>query len=438
MDLGIIVGIIACLAVLYHAVGGSLAFCDVTGLLVVVVGGLGATLVAFPIGEVLRFHRVKLVALFRRPQSPQALAERIVSFAEAARREGILVLEKALKADDDPFLAGGVRLAVDGTEPDLILDILQTELQFIEARHRRNHRILEVFGRNVVIFGCLGSLIALGVHAGEPASLWLPPVVSPTVFGLLLAGLGAWPLRHKLVAMAESEALCKRLVIEGVMSIQAGDNPRIVEHKLAVFLAPRLRPSGEHQVEPAVPPRPPYNLDDESGAKELSAYVAERTAAIVQQVRAAVAQAAVAEDVRARIESLIERTERGEMAPAALLARLSPQLQDPVFHALANPAQPLIDEGDSDTLFEELVGLSDRQVQMLLREVNQRDLVIALRGATPALRKKLLENMSERVRTFIVEQMSYLRTDQAGIFEKQVHIVQKYRRLLGMGRMSDS
>ena len=123
------------------------------------------------------------------------------------------------------------------------------------------------------------------------------------------------------------------------------------------------------------------------------------------------------------------------MAPEALLARLSPQLHDPVFHALANPPQPLVEEGDSDTLFEGLVDLSDRQVQVLLREVNQRDLVIALRGATPALRHKMLSNLSERVRTFILEQMSYMRADQADIFEKQVRIVQQYRRLLGMGRM---
>ena len=80
---------------------------------------------------------------------------------------------------------------MDGTEPDLILDILQTELQSIEERHRRNHRILDVCGRNLVIFGVLGSLIALGVHAGEPAAAWLPPVVSPAIFGLLLADLGA-------------------------------------------------------------------------------------------------------------------------------------------------------------------------------------------------------------------------------------------------------
>jgi len=435
MDLGIVVGIIACLAVLYHAVGGSLAFCDVTGLLVVLVGSLGATLMAFPIGEVLRFHRVKLVALFRRPQSPQALVERMVSFAEAARREGVLVLEKALKPDDDQFMSTGIRLAVDGTEPDLIMDILETELGFIKERHRRNHRILEVYGRNCIIFGFLGSLIALGVHAGEPANLWLPPVVSPAVFGLLLAGLGAWPLRHKLTDLSEHEVLCKRMAIEGIMSLQSGDNPRIVEHKLAVFLAPRLRPSGEHPVEPAVPPKPPFDADDESGAREHSAFVAGQADVIVQQVRAAVAAMSPDEEVAGRVESLVAQVESGALAPEALLARLSPALQGQVFEALADPPQPALDDGDDDTPFEGLARLSDQQVQTLLREVDQRDLVIALRGASPALREKMLGNMSERVRTFILEEMSYRRTNPVQILERQVAIVRQYRQLLGSGRM---
>ena len=435
MDIGILVGIIACLAVLYHAVGGSLAFCDVTGLLVVVIGSIGATLAAFPIGEVLRFHRVKFVALFRSPQSPQALVERMVSFAEAARREGILVLEKALKPDDDPFLSGGIRLAVDGTERDLILDILKTELVFIEERHRRNHRILEVYGRNCIIFGFLGSLIALGVHAGEPAGLWLPAVVSPTIFGLLLAGMGAWPLRHKLMDLSGSEVLCKRLVIEGVMSIQAGDNPRIVEHKLAVFLQPRLRPSGDHHVEPAVPLRAPFDANDESGARELAAFVTQHADTVVQQVRVAVAEMLMEEEIRGRVEMLIARAAKGELTPEALLVRLSPLLWGQVFQTLADPPEPLLDEGDDDRSFEGLADLSDQQVQELLREVDQRDLVIALRGASPALRQKMLGNMSERVRTFILEEMSYRRTNPAEIFEKQVGILQEYRRLLGTGRM---
>ena len=97
----------------------------------------------------------------------------------------------------------------------------------------------------------------------------------------------------------------------------------------------------------------------------------------------------------------------------------------------------MLQEGDDDgdTLFEGLAHLSDQQVQVLLREVDQRNLVIALRGASPALRHKMLGNMSVRVRFFLLDQMSYMRANTATIFEKQVRIVQQYRRLRGMGRL---
>ena len=116
--------------------GGGAGLYDGAVLLLVLGGGIAATLIAFPWRDVVGLVHLVRVVLFPRARSPITLVERMVNFAETARRRGILALDKVRDGNDDPFLAQGIRLTVDGTEPDLIMDILETEIQFVEERHR--------------------------------------------------------------------------------------------------------------------------------------------------------------------------------------------------------------------------------------------------------------------------------------------------------------
>ena len=153
---------------------------------------------------------------------------------------------------DDPFLSTGVRLAVDGTEPDLIMDILETELQFVQERHEQGQTIIANMGNAAPAFGMIGTLIGLVImlkNMDDPAAIGPGMAIAllTTMYGAILANIIFGPISAKLKVYSSKEVLAKRMIIEGIMSIQSGDNPRIVEHKLSVFLSPKSRPSTEER-----------------------------------------------------------------------------------------------------------------------------------------------------------------------------------------------
>ncbi|MFH1570455.1 MAG: MotA/TolQ/ExbB proton channel family protein, partial [Gemmatimonadota bacterium] len=250
MDIATLVGLLAGAALVILGIGQPELLLPPLLSLFVIGGGLAVVLLAHPLRDALRLPAVLLRAVFARPHNPGELVERLVYFSETARREGILALEKQLTTSDPPLLQAGTRLAVDGTEPDLIMDILETELRFVEERHARGRRLLHDFGLGLALFGLLGALTA--VWQGAEARL----VVLPLLYGCTLGGLVCWPLSRKLGENHEREALTWRMTIEGIMSIQSGDNPRIVEHKLAIFLEAAMRPHAAPQPAPLPPPGP--------------------------------------------------------------------------------------------------------------------------------------------------------------------------------------
>lgn len=253
MDLSTIVGVVLAFGLYAAAIiasGNAGSFIDIPSFLVVVGGTFAVTLVNFPIPTVLTIGKVTKNAFFYKPLSPLDTVSTLVSFAERARREGILALEGSMDEIEDEFVATGLRLAVDGVEPELIKDILQTELAFIEDRHKNGRQIFEYMGSASPALGMLGTLIGL---VGMLANLSDPNAIGPnmaialltTFYGAVLANLLFIPMAGKLKVRSEEEILLKEVAIEGVMSIQAGDNPRILEQKLLAFLAPNMRPPRE-------------------------------------------------------------------------------------------------------------------------------------------------------------------------------------------------
>ncbi len=253
MDIATIVGFIAAITCLMVGIGSNLpSMIDPPSMIIVVGGTLAATLIANPLQEVIGLIGVIKCAILVNVPMPTEIIERIVGFAETARREGILSLEAAIEEGDDPFLSTGVRLAVDGTEPDLIMDILETELQFIEERHKQGQEIIANMGNAAPAFGMIGTLIGLVImlkNMDDPAAIGPGMAIAllTTMYGAILANIIFGPISAKLKVYSSKEVLAKRMIIEGIMSIQSGDNPRIVEHKLSVFLSPKVRPSSEEE-----------------------------------------------------------------------------------------------------------------------------------------------------------------------------------------------
>ena len=257
MDIATIVGFIAAVTCLMVGIGSNLnSMIDTPSMIIVGGGTIAASLIANPLQEVVNLVGVYKKAIFTNVPVPTELIERIVGFAETARREGILALEQAIEDGDDSFLSTGVKLAVDGTEPDLIMDILETELQFVEERHKMGQEIIANMGNAAPAFGMIGTLIGLVImlkNMDDPAAIGPGMAIAllTTMYGAIMANILFGPISAKLKIYSQKEVLAKRMIIEGIMSIQSGDNPRIVEHKLSVFLSPKVRPQSEEGREAA-------------------------------------------------------------------------------------------------------------------------------------------------------------------------------------------
>lgn len=251
MDIGTIVGIIGGIVIFLWAIfmGGSLsAFINIPSAMIVLGGVIAATLVNYPLQKVLDVMKILRVVFIEKELEAEDLIQTIVNLAETARREGLLALEDAAYQLEDPFLKKGVLLIVDGTDPDLVRNILETELSFLEERHGESQGIFEAMGAYAPAFGMIGTIIGL---INMLRDLDDPSTIGPgmavalitTFYGSVLANLIFLPIAGKLEVRSKEEILLKEVMIEGMLSIQAGENPRIIEEKLKAFLPPKMRRS---------------------------------------------------------------------------------------------------------------------------------------------------------------------------------------------------
>ena len=181
-----------------------------------------------------------------RPERRPELISTLVGFSEKARREGLLVLEDDAKNVDDEFLRKGVQLVVDGTDPELVRDILETEVEGMEHRHRQVQEIYKnagAFAPTIGILGTVLSLVSVLQHLDQPNHLG--PAISAaflaTFYGVFSANIVYIPIQNALKKRSGQEVEERTLMIEGILSIQSGDNPRVLDQKLKSFLPPELR-----------------------------------------------------------------------------------------------------------------------------------------------------------------------------------------------------
>ncbi len=253
MDIATIVGVILGLLLILAAIvlGGSIgAYIDIPSVVMVVGGGIAATVASFPIAHLLKFPKIFAQTLRTESTDPRTLIKDMVRFAEVARRDGILALESLTSDMKDPLLVTGVKMAIDGTDPELIQQIMDQDLENTLTRHSAGKGILDALGRYAPAFGMIGTLVglvAMLANMEDPSTIGAGMAVAllTTLYGAIMANVFCLPLADKLAFRNEQEYLLKSIIIKGVMSIQSGDNPRVVEQKLKTFLPPALRESGD-------------------------------------------------------------------------------------------------------------------------------------------------------------------------------------------------
>jgi chemotaxis protein MotA len=250
MDLATLVGLgIAVGMVVFGIVVGGVGFgyyVDPASILIVIGGSIGGVMASAPLSRILGVGKYIGILMNTPDLREGKLITDLVAFAERARREGLLALEDNLDEVENEFMRKGIQLVVDGTDPEIIKNILYTELNQINARHEDGINLFGFWGSLAPAFGMIGTLIGLiamlanlddsaGIASGMATAL------ITTLYGSLVANVFMLPFKQKLMDRDKYETRSKEIVIEGILSIQSGDNPRILLEKLLSFLPPPER-----------------------------------------------------------------------------------------------------------------------------------------------------------------------------------------------------
>ena len=256
MDIASILGLVLCFVVVLYGIivgagfSGLQYFYDLPSILITFGGAFCCVLAEKTMSDFL--NGIKSVRLiFKTPQFdlPEVI-RKIIELSNVARKEGLLALEEASAELDDPFLRKGVLLIVDGTDPELVRGILDTEMGSVDDRHKKNITFwLDLAGMGPA-WGMIGTLIGLILmlqDMNDPSSIGPSMAVAliTTLYGSLLANWIATPIAQKLSVNNNIEMSIKEVMIEGLLSIQAGENPRVIEEKLKSFLSPSEKESME-------------------------------------------------------------------------------------------------------------------------------------------------------------------------------------------------
>ena len=250
MDLGTIIGLglgFAMIVMSILSAGGQIGgFLHLPSFFMVIGGSFGAMLVGNPMSRMLGIIKFIRIILQVPNHEEERIISSLVNFSEKARREGLLALEDDLEEVEDEFLRTGIQLVVDGTDPDIIKDVLYNELNQLQTRHGVGIKLFDDWSKIAPAFGMVGTLaglIAMLANLEDEASIGpnMSLALITTMYGAIMANLALIPIKNKLEDRDADETLMREIMIEGILSIQSGDNPRILEQKLLAFLPPVRR-----------------------------------------------------------------------------------------------------------------------------------------------------------------------------------------------------
>jgi len=223
-------------------VNGFLQFIDIPSI-IIVFGGLTAALcISFPLKELKQLFVVIRQAFSHQDFQLGKLIDLFAHLSDRARRDGLLSLEVEIEKVDDPFIKKGILLAIDGIDPDIIIDIMTAEISVMEERHRKGRSILEKAGEYAPSWGMIGTLIGLILmlnDLNDPDSIGpsMAVAIITTLYGSLLANLFFLPLAAKLADKTEREVFVKQVIVEGIIGVQSGQNPKLLTEKLSAFIS---------------------------------------------------------------------------------------------------------------------------------------------------------------------------------------------------------
>ncbi|MDR1302011.1 MAG: MotA/TolQ/ExbB proton channel family protein [Treponema sp.] len=257
MNLSTIIGIVGCFAMVVMAIftsGGSIIlYLDFPSFLMTVVGSYLALFIFCSVQETIGLFATIGLSMKQAAFNEEGVITKLLAFSDKARREGLLALEEELEDLDDEFMKKGMRLVVDGTDGAIIRELMENELSQIQERHMNKISVVNMWGTVAPGLGMIGTvvgLIAMLKNLEDKSALGPNMAVAllTTLYGALIANIVAIPLAGKLKARDALEVKVKEMEIEGILSIQAGENTRVLATKLLSYLNPILRKKVEQEV----------------------------------------------------------------------------------------------------------------------------------------------------------------------------------------------
>ncbi len=253
MDLASIIGIVACAGMVFlgivtgdQGVAGLGNFYDLTSIIITLGGTACSVLISYTIPNFLNALKAFKIGIKAPKNNDAETIKNIIDLSNVARKEGLLALEEAANSLEDQFMKKGVLLIVDGTDPELVRAIMETELACVETRHKKVigfYESLAAMGPSWGMIGTLVGLVNMLKNLSDISSVGPNMAVAllTTLYGSLLANWICIPISGKLKYNNDMEIMLKEVMIEGLLSIQAGENPRVIEEKLKSFLSPAQR-----------------------------------------------------------------------------------------------------------------------------------------------------------------------------------------------------
>ena len=253
--IGILLGLFMIVFGIFSSSGemrSFLAFIQLASILIVFGGVFAAIMINFNTDQVKLMGKVVKESFTKNNYNLEELISLFEKLSERARREGLLSLENELEEVKDRFIRKGILLAIDGIEPEVIQDIMNAEIIAMEERHEKGRRILEKAGEYAPAWGMIGTLIGLILmlnDLNDPTTLGPQMAVAllTTFYGSVMANLIFLPMAGKLESKTEEEVFIKQIVIEGVIGVQSGQNPRILKEKLTAFLSDDMRKRSKNE-----------------------------------------------------------------------------------------------------------------------------------------------------------------------------------------------
>jgi chemotaxis protein MotA len=231
---------------MHHATHGHMGAFFVPAEIMLVGGcALGATLASMPLHSVMGAMSATKKMLFAKHAHVDHLIKEMVGYAETARRDGVLALESVAREAPDPFLRRGLQLTIDGTDPEIIERIMRIEVESMVERHKHGKHFwasMAKFGPGCGLVACLCAQVGMFMNLNGDAAIIgkaLAGALTGTLYGALLQNVVAGPIAEKLGLRSKEEAFTKEIILQGVLAIQAGNNPRVVEMQLLSFLSPK-------------------------------------------------------------------------------------------------------------------------------------------------------------------------------------------------------